>query len=234
MMSEPAANQPAQGTRAKNRVVARAAARVGAGRGGRGDLRGRCVDRRRPQHAVGTAIAARGRRGSERDRRQRHGDHDKRVARRARAAGAAPQGGDVADADAVVCAGVVCAASSAPARSADALMTEVRSLIEQSNAEQNRDFTLRMVDLASDFDIRNRRVLESVGQLQGAVRTEFGQQRQVNEQLARETFQTNGHGESYVQTVDRRHHVRVPRRRGRLRAAAVGEPIRSRAASASR
>ena len=73
----------------------------------------------------------------------------------------------------------------APARSADALMAEVRALIEQSNAEQNRDFTLRLVELASDFDIRNRRVAESVGQLQGAVRTEFGQQRQasINQRL---------------------------------------------------
>lgn len=77
--------------------------------------------------------------------------------------------------------------SAAPesARSADALMAEVKALIAQGNEEQNRDFTLRLVDLASDFDIRNRRVLESVGQLQGAVRTEFGQQRQVNEQLLR-------------------------------------------------
>ena len=73
----------------------------------------------------------------------------------------------------------------ASARSADALMAEVKALIAQGNEEQNRDFTLRLVDLASDFDIRNRRVLESVGQLQGAVRTEFGQQRQVNEQLLR-------------------------------------------------
>ena len=77
--------------------------------------------------------------------------------------------------------------SAAPesARSADALMAEMKALIAQGNEEQNRDFTLRLVDLASDFDIRNRRVLESVGQLQGAVRTEFGQQRQVNEQLLR-------------------------------------------------
>jgi hypothetical protein len=71
----------------------------------------------------------------------------------------------------------------AATRRADALMTEVRALIDQSNAEQNRDFTLRLVDLASDFDIRNRRVLESVGQLQGAFTTESRQQRQVNQQL---------------------------------------------------
>ena len=75
------------------------------------------------------------------------------------------------------------AAGPAPARSADAVMAEVRALIEQSNAEQNRDFTLRLVELASDFDVRNRRVLEQFGELQGAVRTEFGQQRQVNQQL---------------------------------------------------
>jgi hypothetical protein len=71
----------------------------------------------------------------------------------------------------------------APASSSDAVLSQVKALIEQSNAEQNRDFTLRLVDLASDFDIRSRRVMESVGQLQGAVRTEFGQQRQVNEQF---------------------------------------------------
>ena len=76
-------------------------------------------------------------------------------------------------------------AATESARSADALMADVKALIAQGNEEQNRDFTLRLVDLASDFDIRNRRVLESVGQLQGAVRTEFGQQRQVNEQLLR-------------------------------------------------
>lgn len=75
--------------------------------------------------------------------------------------------------------------SAAPesARSADALMAEMKALIAQGNEEQNRDFTLRLVDLASDFDIRNRRVLESVGQLQGAFTTESRQQRQVNQQL---------------------------------------------------
>ena len=130
------------------------------------------------------------------------------------------------------------ASSAAPesARSADALMAEVKALIAQGNEEQNRDFTLRLVDLASDFDIRNRRVLESVGQLQGAVRTEFGQQRQVNEQLLRQLFQS-------VRAVT----VRAMFRQwivgttfvflvgaDQLRAAAARRPIRSRAASASR
>jgi hypothetical protein len=59
-------------------------------------------------------------------------------------------------------------------------MAEVRALVEQSNAEQNRDFTLRLVELAGRFDIQNRRVAESVGQLRDTVRTEFGQQRQFN------------------------------------------------------
>ena len=65
----------------------------------------------------------------------------------------------------------------------EALMKEVRALVEQSNAEQNRDFTLRLVELAGRFDIQNRRVAESVGQLRDTVRTEFGQQRQVNQTL---------------------------------------------------
>jgi len=67
-----------------------------------------------------------------------------------------------------------------PARSADAVMSDVRALIDQSNAEQNRDFTLRLVELASDFDIRSRRVAESVGQLRDTVVTESRQQRQFN------------------------------------------------------
>jgi hypothetical protein len=74
-------------------------------------------------------------------------------------------------------------AAPVPARTNDALLAEVRALVEQSNAEQNRDFTLRLVELAGRFDIQNRRVAESVGQLRDTVRTEFGQQRQVNQQL---------------------------------------------------
>jgi hypothetical protein len=68
-----------------------------------------------------------------------------------------------------------------------ALMKEVRALIEESNEEQRRDFTRRMVDLASGFETQRRvdlaSVRQSVGQLQGAVRTELGQQREVNEQF---------------------------------------------------
>lgn len=75
------------------------------------------------------------------------------------------------------------ASSAAPPPARDVLMTEVRALIEQSNAEQNRDFTLRLVDLQSSVELQNRRVLQSFGQLQGVVGTEFGQQRRVNEQF---------------------------------------------------
>jgi hypothetical protein len=70
-----------------------------------------------------------------------------------------------------------------PARSADAQVAELRALIAESNAEQNRDFTLRLVELERDFDLRTRSLAASVGQFQGVVRTEFGQQRQVNEQF---------------------------------------------------
>jgi hypothetical protein len=77
-------------------------------------------------------------------------------------------------------------AAPASARASDdqqALMKEVRALIDQSNAEQNRDFTLRLVDLANDFDVRTRTLATSVGQFQGVVRTELGQQRKVNDQF---------------------------------------------------
>ena len=77
----------------------------------------------------------------------------------------------------------------APARSGDAMMAEVRALIDESNAQQNREITLRLVDLESDFELRNRRMAESFGQsfgqLQGAVRTEVGQQRRALDGLIR-------------------------------------------------
>jgi hypothetical protein len=80
------------------------------------------------------------------------------------------------------------ASAPASARSADeALLQRVQALIEQGNEEQRRDFTRRMVDLEGRFEAQRRvdlvRVQQSVGQLQGAVRTEFGQQRQVNERF---------------------------------------------------
>ena len=80
------------------------------------------------------------------------------------------------------------AAAPVSARSGDdALMKQVQALIDQSSEEQRRDFTRRMVDLASNFETQRRvdlaNVRQSVGQLQGVVGTELRQQREVNERF---------------------------------------------------
>jgi hypothetical protein len=80
------------------------------------------------------------------------------------------------------------AATPASTRSGDdALMRQVQVLIDQSSEEQRRDFTRRMVDLASNFETQRRvdlaNVRQSVGQLQGVVGTELRQQREVNERF---------------------------------------------------
>ena len=68
------------------------------------------------------------------------------------------------------------------------VMQQVKALIEQSEERQRRDFTLRMVDLASNFETQRRvdlaSVRESVGQQQGAIGTEFASSaKRSNEQL---------------------------------------------------
>lgn len=79
----------------------------------------------------------------------------------------------------------------APARGADALMTEVRALIAQSNEEQNRDFTLRLVDLASSVETQRRMdmasVRQSIGQQSGVIGTELRQYREAIDQIDRRT-----------------------------------------------
>jgi anti-sigma factor RsiW len=80
------------------------------------------------------------------------------------------------------------ATSPVPARAGDdALMQQVKALIEQGNEDQRRDFTRRMVELANNFETQRRvdlaNVRQSVGQLQGAVGTELRQQREVNERF---------------------------------------------------
>ena len=80
------------------------------------------------------------------------------------------------------------AAAPVSARSGDeALLRQVQALIDQSNEEQRRDFTRRMVDLESNFETQRRvdlaNVRQSVGQLQGVVGTELRQQREVNERF---------------------------------------------------
>jgi hypothetical protein len=79
----------------------------------------------------------------------------------------------------------------APARGADALMTEIRALIAQSNEEQNRDFTLRLVDLASSVETQRRMdmasVRQSIGQQSGVIGTELRQYREAIDQIDRRT-----------------------------------------------
>jgi anti-sigma factor RsiW len=83
------------------------------------------------------------------------------------------------------------AAAPAPARGADALMTEIRALIAQSNEEQNRDFTLRLVDLASSVETQRRMdmasVRQSIGQQSGVIGTELRQYREAIDQIDRRT-----------------------------------------------
>jgi hypothetical protein len=72
----------------------------------------------------------------------------------------------------------------------DALMQQVKSLIEESEANQRRDFTLRMVDLADVIERQRRvdmaQIGNSMGQFRGATRDEIRQQNEAfNEALRR-------------------------------------------------
>jgi hypothetical protein len=76
----------------------------------------------------------------------------------------------------------------ASARSGDdALMQQVATLMRQGEEQQNRELTLRLVDLESKLEAQRREDIaffgRSVGALQSTVRTGFGQQQQVNEVL---------------------------------------------------
>ena len=72
----------------------------------------------------------------------------------------------------------------------EALMAQVKTLIEQSEESQRRDFTLRMVDLAGNIENQRRVDLTSVrqqmGLQQGAIGTELRQQREVLGRLVSE------------------------------------------------
>jgi hypothetical protein len=65
----------------------------------------------------------------------------------------------------------------------EAVMRDVRALIEQSNEEQRRDFTLRMVEMASTIERQRRVDLASIGnsmgQFRGATRDELRQQNEA-------------------------------------------------------
>jgi hypothetical protein len=83
------------------------------------------------------------------------------------------------------------AATPVSARSADdALLQQVKTLIEQSAENQRRDFTLRMVDLAGNIEQQRRvdltTVRQSMGQLQDVTGTELRQQREVLGRLVSE------------------------------------------------
>lgn len=72
----------------------------------------------------------------------------------------------------------------------DALLQQVKTLIEQSAETQRRDFTLRMVDLAGNIEQQRRvdlaTVRQSMGQLQDVTGTELRQQREVLGRLVSE------------------------------------------------
>jgi len=82
-------------------------------------------------------------------------------------------------------------ATSVVARGSDeALIAQVKTLIEQSEENQRRDFTVRMVDLAGNIETQRRVDLASVrqqmGLQQGAIGTELRQQREVLGRLVSE------------------------------------------------
>ena len=70
----------------------------------------------------------------------------------------------------------------------DAVLQQVKTLLEQSEERQRRDFTLRMVDLASGIETQRRVDLASVrqtmGQMQGVTGTEVRQQREAIDRLS--------------------------------------------------
>ena len=72
----------------------------------------------------------------------------------------------------------------------EALLAQVKTLIEQSEENQRREFTVRMVDLAGNIETQRRVDLASVrqqmGLQQGAIGTELRQQREVLGRLVSE------------------------------------------------
>lgn len=72
----------------------------------------------------------------------------------------------------------------------DALLQQVKGLIEESEASQRRDFTLRMVELAGNVENQRRvdlaSVRQQIGLQQGAIGTELRQQREVLGRLVSE------------------------------------------------
>jgi hypothetical protein len=74
-----------------------------------------------------------------------------------------------------------------PSTSEDAIMRRVQALVEESEERQRREFTLRSVDLARDFETQRRvdlaTIRDTMGQLQGVTGAEFRQQRDAIDRL---------------------------------------------------
>ncbi len=72
----------------------------------------------------------------------------------------------------------------------EALIAQVKTLLEQSEENQRRDFTVRMVDLAGNIETQRRvdlaLVRQQMGLQQGAIGTELRQQREVLGRLVSE------------------------------------------------
>jgi hypothetical protein len=66
-------------------------------------------------------------------------------------------------------------------------MRRVQALVEESEERQRREFTLRSVDLARDFETQRRvdlaTIRDTMGQLQGVTGAEFRQQRDAIDRL---------------------------------------------------
>jgi hypothetical protein len=66
-------------------------------------------------------------------------------------------------------------------------MKKVEALVAQSEERQRREFTLRSVELARDFEAQRRidmaTVRDSMGQFQGVAGTEIRQQREAIDRI---------------------------------------------------
>ncbi|HLG58058.1 MAG TPA: hypothetical protein VI485_22115 [Vicinamibacterales bacterium] len=72
-------------------------------------------------------------------------------------------------------------------QNSDDVMQQVKTLLEQSEARQRSDFTLRMVDLASSIETQRRvdlaTVRQTMGTMQGVTGTEVRQQREAIDRI---------------------------------------------------
>jgi aminopeptidase C len=76
---------------------------------------------------------------------------------------------------------------SSSSSSDEEIMQKVEALLAQSEERQRREFTLRTVEMARDFETQRRvdmaSVREAVGQFQGVTGTEIRQQREAIDRI---------------------------------------------------